>query len=75
MIVAAMRAHPGVAAVANEGCWALRNITVSFPAGKQAAVDAGAPTAIVAAMRAHPGVAAVAEYGRRALAALGLSQT
>ena len=61
-----MRAHCTVAAVAEEGCKALSNISF-LDAGEQAAIDAGATAFIVAALRAHPGNAAVAEEGCRAL--------
>jgi hypothetical protein len=73
-IVAALRAHSSVTAVAEFGCRALHRVA-ALPVGKQAAVDTGAPAAIIAALRAHPGVNAVAEAAKQALAALGHSQT
>ena len=65
-LVAALKAHPSVAAVAEKACGALQRIT-AFPADREAAVSAGAVPAVVAALKAHPSVAAVAERACGAL--------
>ncbi len=57
----------GVVNVSEHGLRTLTSITLNFPAGKQEAVDEGAPAAIVAAMTAHDREAAVAEQGCRAM--------
>jgi hypothetical protein len=62
-VVAAMRTHPGNAAVAEQGCRALLIMANFTAAGAQAVVDAGGAAAAVAAMRTHSGIAAVAEHG------------
>ena len=65
-VVAALRAHVGVARVAENGCARLR--VLCEPAGsEQAAADAGAVEAVVGAMRAHPQEAGVQEAGCAAL--------
>jgi hypothetical protein len=64
--VAALKAHPSIADVAESACAALRNIA-GIETGQAACVSAGAVPAIVAALKAHPNVAAVAEKACMAL--------
>jgi len=69
-IVAAMRAHAANAAVQEQACGALGNITGYDTQGyahAQAVADAGALPQIVAAMRAHAANATVQQRGRFAL--------
>eukprot|EP01047_Picozoa_sp_COSAG01_P065987 COSAG01_NODE_9020_length_2580_cov_46.873438_2_plen_562_part_00 len=61
-VTAAMRAHPGVAAVQEWGCKAAHNLTVSRE-GQAALLAAGSAEAVVAALQAHVSVAAVQEWG------------
>ena len=70
-VVAALCAHPQVAAVQVRGCTVLTNVCgghdAAGPARKQRAADAEALEAVVNAMRAHPQVAAVQWWGCEAL--------
>ena len=72
--MAAMQAHPQVAAVQEQGCAALINICAGGDeaglARKQRAVEAGALEAAVAALRAHPQVAAALRAHPKVAAAL-----
>ena len=52
--------------VAHYGCWALMNMA-SIAAGREAAIESGAPAVVVAAMRSHEVNADVARFGCWAL--------
>ena len=65
-VVAAMRAHAGVAYVAGCGCWVLHNISL-LAAGKAAVLAEGGRDVIAAAVRDHP---FAVEWGTVALAKL-----
>ncbi len=69
-LVAALRTHASVPAVAEEACSVLCNIA-GIPAGQDACVSEGAVPAIVAALRAHPSVPAVAQCASQALLNIG----
>ena len=64
-VVEAMRAHPQVAAVQQEGCRALMFLTRRV--GRESATESGAVEAVVDAMRAHLQVAHVLKCGVAAL--------
>ncbi len=66
-IVTLMKEHPSSAAVQENGCWALINLTSNNDANKVKAGGCGAIEAVVAALRAHPSSAAVQEKGCWAL--------
>jgi hypothetical protein len=59
VVVKAMRAHAGSAAVQKVACMALSNIAAGSDARTQAVVDAGALPLVLVAMRAHAGSAPV----------------
>ena len=71
-VVEAMRAHPQVAAVQEQGCCALHFVCCGFDAAgearRQRAADAGAIEAAVNALRAHRQVCVVQRWGCWALA-------
>ena len=70
-VVAAMLAYPQVVSVQEQGCMALRNISVGGDAAalarKQSAAEAGALEAAAAALHAHPQAVRVQEHGCAAL--------
>jgi hypothetical protein len=72
VLVAALRTHASVPAVAEKACRALVNIA-GIPAGQDACVSEGAVPAIVAALRTHASEPAVVQYACWALANIAMS--